>query len=151
MLVVLFGPPAAGKTTLANALADRLDADAPVLHSDDYRRDTYRRLLADASDLLDLRNVVLCDGTFYEPEWRDRARAIADDSFLASVTADLDTCLRRDRARNGIGEPGVRTIHKEFREQDVDADLTIDTDILPLDTALDILESRLEDRFDDTR
>lgn len=143
MLVVVFGPPAAGKTTIANALAERLDdSNSHVLHSDDYRRNTYDRILDDAQDALETHELVLCDGTFHESEWRARARDLTD-AVLLHVTADLDTCLRRDWERDGIGRAGVRTVHRALREQEVDADFTLDTGILPLDTAVDLAEDRV--------
>lgn len=147
MLVVVLGPPAAGKTTVASRLADRLEEfDVRVLHSDDYARDTYDRLLADARDARTEYEVVVCDGTFYEPEWRARARGV-DDAVVALVTADLDTCLRRDWERDGIGEAGVRTIHGRLDDQDVDADVVADTTILPVATTVDLVENAIREHL----
>lgn len=147
VLVVVLGPPAAGKTTVASRLADRLDEyDVRVLHSDDYARDTYDRLLADARDARSEYEVVVCDGTFHEPGWRARARDV-DESVVALVTADLDTCLRRDWERDGIGEAGVRTIHGRLDDQDVDADVVADTTVLPVGTTVDLVETAVRERL----
>ncbi|GAA0644104.1 AAA family ATPase [Salarchaeum japonicum] len=144
-LLVAFGPPAAGKTTLATRLAARFDA--PVLHSDDYTTRTYERLLDDARHLLREHALVVLDGTFHDPDWRAWARDSGDTYFLYA-TADLDTCLRRDWERaDSIGEPGVRTIHRAFREQDAtaDADFTVDTRILPEETTFSLASRRVAD------
>ncbi|MEE6208776.1 AAA family ATPase [Salarchaeum sp. III] len=144
-LLAVFGPPAAGKTTLANRLAGRFDA--PVLHSDDYNTRTYERLLDDARDRLREHGLVVLDGTFHDPDWRAWTRDI-DDAYFLYATADLDTCLRRDWERaDSIGEPGVRTIHRAFREQDAtaDADFVVDTRILPEETAFALAGERVAD------
>lgn len=142
-LLVVFGPPAAGKTTLAARLAERFDA--PVRHSDDYTTRTYERLLDDARDLLSAHDLVVLDGTFHDPDWRAWARDL-DDTYFVYATADLDTCLRRDWERaDSIGEAGVRTIHHAFREQTVDADFTVNTRILPEDDALALAERRVRE------
>lgn len=147
MFVVVLGPPAAGKTTVATRLVDRLEGyDVRVLHSDDYARDTYDRLLADARDARTECDVVVCDGTFHEPEWRARARDV-DESVVALVTADLDTCRRRDRERDGIGDAGVRTVHGRLDDQDVDADVVADTTVLPVGTSVDLVETAVRERL----
>ena len=144
-VLVVFGPPAAGKTTLATRLADRFDA--PVVHSDDYNTRTYERLLDDARIRLRSHDLVVLDGTFHDPEWRSWARAF-DETYFLYATADLDTCLRRDWEREpSIGESGVRTIHRAFREQDAtaDADFTVDTRILREGTAFELAAERVAD------
>ncbi|QDX41624.1 AAA family ATPase [Salarchaeum sp. JOR-1] len=144
-LLVVFGPPAAGKTTLATRLAERFDA--PVLHSDDYTTRTYERLLDDAEARRREHPLVVLDGTFHDPDWRGWARDL-DDAYCLYVTAALDTCLRRDWERaDSIGEPGVRTIHRAFREQEAtaDADFTVDTRILPEETAFSLASRRVAD------
>ncbi|MFC7165497.1 AAA family ATPase [Halospeciosus flavus] len=74
-LVLFCGPPGAGKTTLADRVAERLREEgyAPtVLHSDDFSRNTYDQLAERAGAALDAGDEpVVVDGTFYE-----RARAL---------------------------------------------------------------------------
>lgn len=148
-LVLFCGPPGAGKTTLAERLAGRLREGgyAPtVLHSDDFSRNTYDQLAERAAAALDGGDEpVVVDGTFYEREWRERFRAL-DSPFVVLVTADLDTCLRRNWEREeSIDEAGVRTIHRALETDPPDADFTVETDVLPIGTAVDLVVRRVEE------
>jgi adenylylsulfate kinase len=138
VIVVVCGPPGAGKTTLSTALRDRLAAEGArfeLVHSDDFSRRTYDRMyervaVEPAADWI-------VDGTFYRRAWRERFESLGDVRF-ASLRASLDTCLRRNRERDEpIDERGVYVVHAEFEE--FDADLTLDTDSLPVDETLDRL------------
>ncbi|AEH36291.1 ATP-binding protein [Halopiger xanaduensis] len=133
MIVVICGPPGAGKTTLTNRVRKRLEArDVPVpvpvavetLHSDDFSSRTYERLYERARDAA--ADVTLVDGTFYRREWQTQFRTLPDVRFV-HVTASLETCLERNRTRaDPIEEQGVHVVHREFDEPD--AEVTIDTD-----------------------
>lgn len=131
MIVLLCGPPGAGKTTIATGVAERLDArGAPVrlLHSDEFSTDTYGRMYEHVAER---GGDWLLDGTFYKREFRERFRGL-DDVYLVRVTASLETCLRRNREREEpIGETGIHVIHREFDRPR--ADLTVDTDELPVE------------------
>ena len=137
MILVVCGPPAAGKTTLVRRLRDRLAAEGTAvstLHSDDFSRNTYDRLYervaADPG-----RNWVV-DGTFYREAWQARFAALGARFVL--VTAPLDVRLERNRRRDDpISETGVHVVSAEFRAPD--ADLTLDTGELGVDAAADRL------------
>ncbi|WIV68408.1 AAA family ATPase [Natrialbaceae archaeon AArc-T1-2] len=141
MIVVVCGPPAAGKTTIArgvrNAL-DEQDIDVRLFHSEDVSSPTYERLyrLADAAADTDA-DVVMIDGTVYKREWQTQFRTLdLEDVRFVYVTASLETCLERNRCRaEPIDESGVHVIYREFHEPD--ADLVIDTDKLSASTAVD--------------
>lgn len=147
MFVVLYGPPATGKTTLATELHGRLRArgyEFERLCSDEFSRRTYEQMYervvnSDADWLI--------DGTFYRREWQERFRRLEEVHFV-HVTADVETCLARNRAReDAISEKGLRVVHAEFappREA-----LTIDTDERALDAALDGLEAVVLSWLDD--
>ena len=126
MILLVCGPPGAGKTTLATRVRDRLadrGREFRVLHSDDFSRDTYermyRRVLGTDADWI-------VDGTFYRREWRERFYDLGGVRIVY-VTASLETCLRRNRERAApIDEDGVHVVYREFDRPR--ADLTVDTD-----------------------
>jgi adenylylsulfate kinase len=139
VILIVCGPPGAGKTTIATGLGDRLGAagrDFELLHSDDFSRDTYGQLheRVDADPEADW----LLDGTFYERATRERFRALPD-AHLVSVAASLETCLQRNREREDAIEPrGVRAMHADFEVPERSA-LTLDTERLSADEAVDAL------------
>lgn len=126
MILLVCGPPGAGKTTVATRLRGRLAArgyDFRVLHSDGFSRNTYdrmyRRVLGTDDDWI-------IDATFYRRRWRERFYDLGGVRIVY-VTASLSTCLRRNRERDGaIDEQGVQVIYREFDRPR--ADLTVDTD-----------------------
>jgi tRNA uridine 5-carbamoylmethylation protein Kti12 len=144
VIVVVCGPPAAGKTTVANRLSDRL-ADrghrVRVVDSDEFARDTYDRMYERVTDAGDDWVVA---GTFYRRRWQEQF-ADLDDVFVAYLDADLETCLERNRRRDDpIDETGVHVVCREFDEPD--ADLVVDvTDHPPagvVERVLDGLDRR---------
>ncbi|WP_435124224.1 AAA family ATPase [Halobaculum sp. D14] len=149
MFVLLCGLPASGKTTLATGLQRRL-ADAgytfELLHSDDYRRRTYERMYervagSDADWIL--------DGTFHRREWRVRFQTLRN-VYVVWVDAAVETCVARNRARDEpISERGVYAVDAAFEPPR--ADLTLDTDELTVEAALDRLEAAAVDWLDAER
>jgi adenylylsulfate kinase len=137
VIVAVCGPPAAGKTTLANHLRDRLAAEGvavSTLHSDDFSRRTYKRMYDRVAADPDAHWVL--DGTFYREAWQERFRELGARFVL--VTASLDACLERNRRReDGVDERGLRVVSAEFHPPD--ADLEIDTDSLAVGPAVDRL------------
>lgn len=96
MLLLLCGPPAAGKTTIASRLRERLaetGRNVALLCSDQFDRRTYEQMYERVTDGPETDWIL--DGTFYKQEWRERFRSI-DDLTLAYITVDLDTCLERN-------------------------------------------------------
>lgn len=137
MIVVVCGPPAAGKTTLVDRVETRLAAervDVATLHSDDFSTDTYDRLYDRVAAAPERDWIV--DGTFYREAWQDRFRGL--DARFVLVTAPLDARLERNRRRDDpIDEVGVRVVSAEFHPPD--ADLTLDTGRLSVEATADRL------------
>ena len=138
MIVVVCGPPGAGKTTVASHAVERLvDAgnELRVLRSDDFRSPVYDRLFERVA--ADPDGNWLLDGTFYRTEWRERFRRFGEVREVY-VRAALESCLRRNRERaDPIDEAGVRTIHAKFERPR--EDLLLDTDALSVEEASEAL------------
>ena len=149
MILIVCGPPGAGKTTIVTAVRDRLEArDEPVPvrihHSDDFSSRTYEQLFERARDD-PVEAITIVDGTFYEREWQTQFRTLGfrEEIRFVTVTASLETCLERNRTRaDPIEEQGVHVIYREF---DAPADaLEIDTGAVDVETAVDRIERALE-------
>ena len=126
VVVVVCGPAGVGKTTVATALRERL-ADRgrsfELLHSDDFARDTYRRMYERVADS---EADWVVDGTFYERDWQTLFQRLEADVVFVYLTADLETCLERNRFReDAIEERGVRVVYHQFEPPR--ADVTVDT------------------------
>jgi adenylylsulfate kinase len=143
VIVLVCGPPAVGKTTIATRARERLAAAGipfRLLHSDDFSRRTYDRLYAAVAEAPEEDWIV--DGTFYREEWRERFRELGDVR-LVHLTAPLETCLARNRAREEpIDERGVHVIYREF--DPVDADLTVNTDRATVEAATEQVVAAIE-------
>ncbi len=128
MILVVCGPPAAGKTTITDRVRQRLteqDVAVVVHRSDDFSSRTYEQLYEAVADGPE-DAIHLVDGTFYRREWQTQFRSLNDVRFVF-VTASLETCLDRNRSRaEPIDEQGVHVIYREFDEPD--AAIEIDTD-----------------------
>ncbi len=122
-LVLIGGPPASGKTTLASAVARR--TGWPVLYSDEARKHlagltpstdataplddglytrewtarTYRTLVGEASRLLALGETVLVDASWNASAWRAAAAAAAAETHSACVAVRCEAPLKVAEAR----------------------------------------------------
>lgn len=126
MIVVVCGPPAAGKTTVATRLRERLEArgrSVRLLDSDQFSRNTYDRLYERVADTG--RDWIVA-GTFYERRWQERF-ADLQDVFVVYLAADLQTCIDRNRRRDDpIDEAAVHVVWREFDEPDADLVVAVD-------------------------
>jgi aminoglycoside phosphotransferase family enzyme/predicted kinase len=129
-LVLVGGAPGTGKSTVASAIGDALDAT--VLSSDELRKDlagversdhsgapldsglysremtelTYRELVRRARRLLQLGETVVLDAGFAAAEHRQWAREAAEATFstLSEIRCALDPELAAQRVRRRIAE-----------------------------------------------
>jgi hypothetical protein len=162
-LVLVGGPPASGKSTLAGVIADRLGMS--VLSTDRVRKElagidprthaatgyeggiyspaqtraTYRLLLERAQRLLELGESVVLDATWTSAKSRRAASALADrtSSDLVEIRCEVDDVVADERIR--------------CRESISDADLTVAAALrraaepwptsAPVDTGLPLPES----------
>ncbi|MDZ7746119.1 MAG: AAA family ATPase [Halobacteriales archaeon] len=131
-LVAISGVPGTGKTTVAEAIADRIDAT--VLRTDVVRKElyddpeytetetetVYDEVLERARKRLATENVVV-DATFRTREVRDAARVVAEetDSVFRLVGVDCDDAVVRERIRERTDDESDADIevYELFREQ----------------------------------
>jgi adenylylsulfate kinase len=77
------------------------------------------------------------DGTSYRRDHQARVLPLAD-TYVARLTADLQTCLARTRRRSdSISEQDVHVVHREFREPP--SDVVVDTEATSVEATVDRL------------
>ncbi|WP_169302496.1 AAA family ATPase [Halorientalis salina] len=124
VIVLICGPPAVGKTTVAGLLQSRLEdrgLSVDVLDSDQFTRNTYDRLY---ERVVDAETHLIVAGTFYKRQWQERFQRL-DDVVVVYLHADKETCIERNRQRaDAIDERAVHIVWDEFDQPD--ADITVD-------------------------
>ncbi|MFB6125891.1 MAG: AAA family ATPase [Halolamina sp.] len=132
-LVVVCGLPGVGKTTVAETVADRLDAT--VLRSDVVRKDlvadpeyskaeterVYAELFRRARGRVADGGSVVLDATFQRAAFREEVRAVAADVGapfrMVKVECDQTTVEERIRARTDDESDADVAIHRMFRDE----------------------------------
>ncbi|WP_336036240.1 AAA family ATPase [Halobacterium yunchengense] len=137
-VVVVCGLPGAGKTTVAEHAADRLDA--VLLRTDVVRKDlfedpeytdaemraVYEELLERAAAAVRAGDAAVLDGTFQHRDLRDDAQAVGDDLGVpvtfVKVDCETDVVRERIRERTGDASDADFRIHLQYRESFDDVD-----------------------------
>lgn len=143
--VVVCGLPGAGKTTVAEEIADRTDAELlrtdvvrkemvpdPAYTPEETRR-AYDELFERAAAVVEAGGAVVLDGTFRQERFRAEARTVAADvdaTFdLVKVECSEEVVRERIAEREGDESDADFDVHELLREEfeTVDApDLTVD-------------------------
>jgi len=131
-LVAVSGVPGTGKTTVAEAIADRIDAT--VVRTDVVRKElydapeytaaeteaVYDEVLDRARERLDTGSVVV-DATFKTKAVRDAARGVAEETGaafrLVGVECDDEVVRSRIRDRTDDESDADIEVYEVFREQ----------------------------------
>lgn len=132
MLLVVCGLPGAGKTTIAEAVTDRVDGR--LVRTDVVRKDlfpdpdyteaeklaVYDELLARGREAVADGETAVLDGTFKEARFREDVVALADDlgvEFqLVKVECDEPVARQRIRERTDDESDADPELHSRFRE-----------------------------------
>ncbi|QZP38950.1 AAA family ATPase [Halobaculum magnesiiphilum] len=132
-LVVVCGLPGAGKSTVASAVADRLDATVfrtdvvrkelfpDPSYTDEESRRTYEALFERADDRLAAGDPVVLDGTFRRANRRREARSLAErrgvTARLVRVRCDERTAKARIRSREDDPSDADTDVYDLLREE----------------------------------
>ncbi|MFC4408218.1 AAA family ATPase [Haloarchaeobius iranensis] len=132
MLLVVCGLPGAGKTTIAEAVADRVDGR--LVRTDVVRKDlfpdpdyteaeklaVYGELLGRGREVVEAGGTAVLDGTFKEARFRgdvvDLAAELGVDFRLVKVECDEAVARRRIRERTDDESDADPDLHSRFRE-----------------------------------
>lgn len=153
-LILLWGVPAAGKSTLAYDLvrvfADKFGRELCHLGTDrlnqailgdqfhqDVRSCLYEGILNLADGLLSKGKSVLVEGTFLKPDWRHRLSDLAAHHnaryIKVQIECRLSLVLQRNAARTQtqrVPEDFMRKAHQSARDQAKDSDFVFDTELV---------------------
>lgn len=153
-LVIVCGFPGVGKTTVAETIAGRVDAK--LLRTDVIRKEllsdpqytdeetemVYDEMLDRSRRTIEGGRNVVCDGTFFKREFRQRAREMADEIGaeidVVRVRCDEEVVRERIRQReNGASDADfeVYRIHKDIFEP-------LDRDHYTVDNSEGLAETR---------
>ncbi len=135
MLVLITGLPGTGKSTIANHLARRMDADllrtdeirkhlfAEPTYSEEEKELVYKAMFLAARYLIKAGRGVIIEGTFYKRALRERVYRIAEDTksklMVVECTAPEWVVRRRTegRATRGASSEADYEVYKKIREQ----------------------------------
>ncbi len=171
-IIMLWGAPAAGKTTVARNLLGELrrrrGLTLPHLSTDqlnrailgedfvgDVRGALYDGLIAMAGNILGAGGAVLLDGTFLYPEMRERIRNLARERRAVLVSVQVACALPTRRLRNAqrpdaerVPEAWLERAHYRAMAGRFHSDLVVDTEALSTEEAveriLELMSWRLE-------
>jgi predicted kinase len=157
-VILLWGAPAAGKSTLARKVAEeyqhRTGRVLPHLGTDKLnrsvmgeqfvggiRRHLYSCLINLAEGLLEVGQPVLLEATFLEREWRRQVRRLASSYNVSVVSAQVECRLALRESRNGrrsatehVPESFLRKAHQLAKNQIECADFVFDTELNDCDS-----------------
>lgn len=142
-LVVVCGLPGVGKTTVARAVVDRLDAvhvrtdvvrkeilEDPQ-YTDEEKRRVYEAVFDRAREALESGRPVVVDGTFSKPAYRERSLEMAAEAGvpyrLLKVECDRDVVEERIRDRDGEYSDADFAVHQQYREEFVPVEFDHET------------------------
>lgn len=138
MIILLCGPVGAGKTSIAERLAERLE-DALIISSERFKRRVYERMLGEVERRLGRQRYLILDATFYKEAYRRRIMELelkGERVITVLLECPLEICLERNRRRErAIPERAVRIIWREFERPET-PDIRIDTGTLSVEEAV---------------
>ncbi len=119
---MLCGLPGSGKSTVAAALAERLEG-AVTLDGESIavRKDRLETLRDTLDEVGRSNRYIILDGTFFRREQRDTVRMLGYPVLLAYLKCPLRVCLQRNEMRDGMTDSGaVIVMHHRFQEPEID-------------------------------
>jgi predicted kinase len=132
MLVVVCGLPGVGKSTVAEFVAEEIDAERlrtdvvrkELVDDPEYtereRRAVYEELYDRAATRIADEGAVVLDGTFWDEALRERAADLAADYdtefVLVEVTCSADVVEQRIENRESDPSDADVSVHTQFRE-----------------------------------
>jgi len=129
--IIIRGPAAVGKTTIAKILAEKLNANIIDIDKllEKYGLDMVdpKQGQIDEKSLLKINEIVIpeaikklkqgkiiiFDGNFYSKNQLEHLiNKIKFKSFVFTLKANVEECIERDKTRKVLGEKNIRDVHK---------------------------------------
>lgn len=146
-VIILRGPAGAGKTSVSKRLSevlkahhisiDKIKKEKGLKHSEEEKLQANKYVIEEARKMLAKGKIVIIDEVFYyESQIKEILDNVSSESYIFSLHAPLDVCLRRngERRKNNLRKMKDEDV-KEVYElvSKFDSGIKINTDCKPVD------------------
>ena len=121
-LIIIRGPAGAGKTTIAKELSkiynshyisiDKIKKKLGLKHSEKEKIEANKTVIKEALKNLKKGRVVIIDEVLYYKKQLSQLENLPYPTYLFSLNASLNCCIRRKRKNRSLSADNVRTVYE---------------------------------------